>query len=91
MNTNSKYLGLKRLLEENRRWPLRYMFKFIIPNREGKVEAVKALMPTGGQLKFKHTNGLKYVSLTCIAHMKSADDIITLTQTAEEIEGVMAL
>ena len=91
METKEKYIKLKELLDENKKWPLRYMFKFIIPNKDGKVEIAKALMPKGSQVKFKHTASLKFVSMTCITQMKSSDAIIALTQKLDGIEGVISL
>lgn len=91
METNEKYLKLKELLEENKTWPLRYMFKFIIPNSDGKVDIAKALMPKDSKLNFKHTASLKYVSMTCVTNMKSSDAIIALTKKLEDIEGVVSL
>jgi len=91
MEIKEKYLKLKKLLDDNKRWPLRYMFKFIIPNKDGNVDLAKSHMPRGAQLKFKHTSSLKYVSMTCVAHMHSSDDIIELTQKLESIPGVISL
>lgn len=91
MKTQEKYIKLKELLDDNKKWPLRYMFKFIVPNKDGKVELAKSLMPDNGQLKFKHTASLKYVSMTCVTYMKTAEDIIALTQKLDEIEGVISL
>ena len=91
METKEKYLKLKELLDENKKWPLRYMFKFIIPNKDGKVELAKKMMPQNGQLKFKHTSSLKYVSITCVAYMSSVNDIINITQKVEDIEGAISL
>jgi len=91
METKEKYFKLKELLDDNKKWPLRYMFKFIIPNKDGKVELAKTLMPKGSKVTFKHTASLKYVSLTCVANMKSSEAIVTLTQQLEDIEGVVSL
>ncbi len=91
MEIKDKYLKLKELLDENKKWPMRYMFKFIVPNNNGKVDAVKELMPKHGKINFKHTNNLKYVSITSVASMKSAEAIISITQQAEDIEGVISL
>ena len=91
MEIKDKYLKLKELLNENKKWPMRYMFKFIVPNNDGKVETIKSLMPKHGKLNFKHTNNLKYISITCVASMKSANAIIEITQMAEDIEGVISL
>ncbi len=82
---------LKQKLLEVEQWPLRYMFKFIVPNQDGNVDAVKALMPTNGKLSFKHTSNLKHVSITCVAEMQLADQIIEITYKATSIKGVIAL
>ncbi|MDA3853449.1 MAG: hypothetical protein PF444_04320 [Bacteroidales bacterium] len=91
MKTEEKYTKLKELLDDNKKWPLRYMFKVIIPNNGNKVDLAKALMPKGSQLKFKHTPSLKYVSMTCVTTMKSSNAIIALTQKLEGIDGVISL
>lgn len=90
-NTQEKYQKLKELLEENKKWPLRYMFKFIIPNKDGNVDKAKELIPEKANVKYKNTTSLKYVSLTCVAYMKSVDEIIALTKKMEAIPGVISL
>lgn len=72
-------------------WPLKYMFKFITPNEDGKVDLVKALLPNEGKITFKHTTNLKHVSVTCVALMESADRIVEITEKVDEIEGVIVL
>lgn len=85
------YKKLKALLEQNKQWPLKYMFKFIVPNNHGKVDLVKSYMPEHGQLSFKHTQNLKYVSVTCVAEMETPNEIIVVTRNAMKVEGVIAL
>ena len=80
-----KYKNLRYRLMESEKWPLKYMFKFIVPNQ------VKALLPTEGEVTFKHTDNLKHVSVTCVALMESADQIIVITEKADKIEGVIVL
>ncbi len=86
-----EYQKLLEKLKENKKWPLLYMFKFIVPNSEGKVDQVKALMPKNGNISFKHTKNLKYVSVTCTAKMKTAEEIVEITAKANKIEGLIAL
>ena len=86
-----KYKNLRYRLMETESWPLKYMFKFIIPNEEGKVDLVKTLLPTEGEVSFKHTANLKHVSVTCVAWMKSADQIVEITEKVDKIEGVIIL
>lgn len=85
------YDNLKRTLLENSTWPLEYMFKFIVPNEENKVNEVKELLPKDSKLKFKHTKNLKYVAITCIAIVDTADEIIEISRNVSVIEGVIAL
>ena len=83
--------SLRDKLLENKTWPLVYMFKFIAPNKDGKVDQLIEFLPSNGKLSFKHTKNLKHVSVTCIAKMTSADDIISILRNAMQIEGMMCL
>lgn len=85
------YDKLKELLAHNKKWPLLYMFKFIVPNEEGKVQKVVDLLPKHGTVTFNHTKSLKFVSVTCKASMKSPDAIIEVTNNISSIPGVMSL
>lgn len=76
---------------ENQTWPIRYMFKFIVPNQDGKVEKLNGLLPAESEISYKHTPNLQYVSITCVAQMHSAEQIVSITSKAVEIQGVMAL
>ncbi len=89
--SKQNYEKLKTLLAENKKWPLLYMFKFIVPNKEGKVQTVVDLLPKHGSFSYKHTKNLKYVSVTCKVSIKSAEAIIELTDKVASIEGVMPL
>ncbi|MCK3682805.1 DUF493 family protein [Maribellus sp. YY47] len=86
-----KFKTLRYRLMEMETWPLKYMFKFITPNANGKVDQIKALLPVHGTLSFKHTSDLKHVSITCVAEMQSADQIIEIVEQVDKIEGVIIL
>lgn len=81
----------RKKLNDDTQWPAKYMFKFIVPNKDGKVEQVKALLTSVGELSYKHTSSLKYVSVTCLALMQNADEVINVTLHVNSIEGVLAL
>ena len=91
MDYTKDYENLKKALLEDKKWPRLYMFKFIVPNRDGKVEEVKLKLPDYGKMSFKHTENLKFVSITCVAMMESADQIIEITDRIACMDGVMAL
>jgi hypothetical protein len=82
---------LRDQLLKEKEWPISYMFKFITPNVDGKVDQIKQLLPSQSKISFNHTPNLKYVSVTCVASMASAEDIISVTTKVLEIQGVMAL
>lgn len=82
---------LKSLLLESKDWPKQYMFKFIVPNQDGKVEKVKEMLPKDGKVTYRHTKNLKHVSVTCVVKMKSADDVIYITKQISSVPGVMSL
>lgn len=86
-----KYKNLRYRLMETETWPLKYMFKFITPNEDGKVDQIKDILPKYGKLSFKHTANLKHVSVTCVALMESADKIVEITEKVDSIEGVIVL
>lgn len=83
--------NLLEQLRKNNEWPLQYMFKFIAPNTDGKVEKVVNLLPTDSKITYKHTKNLRFVSVTCIASMPDAESIVDITTRACAISGVMSL
>ena len=82
---------LKSELLQEKKWPLKYMFKFIAPNEDGKVKEVVSILPANGKVSYKHTKNLKFVSITCVAMMKTADSIVDKLEEVGKISGVMSL
>lgn len=82
---------LRLKLIETEEWPLNYMFKFIAPNSDGRVNAVVATLPQGGKTTFRPSRDLHYVSITHVNSMPSADSIISAIQRATAIDGVISL
>ena len=89
--TSDNFEKLRELLSGNKNWPLFYMFKFIVPNNSNKVKQVADLMPKDGEISYKHTKNLNYVSLTCKVLMPSVDSIIEVTEKATSIPEVIML
>lgn len=88
---DNEFKTLYERLNENSTWPLSYMFKFIVPNSDGRVDQVVELMPKNGKINFKNTKNLKFVSITCTASMPNADEIIDISKKVARINGVIAL
>lgn len=86
-----KYNQLRKQLIDSTQWPTIYMFKFIIPNKDEKTEAIKTLFPKGTQFAFKTTKNMRYLSITIKIMMKDADAVIAIYEQAKHIEGLLAL
>jgi len=86
-----KYNQLRDQLIESTQWPSLYMFKFIIPNKDEKLDAVKALFKAGTQFAFKTSKDLRFISITVKIKMKDADQVIAVYEEAKSIEGLLAL
>ncbi len=82
---------LRELLMENKKWPMDYMFKFIVPNSDNRVNLVVECLPKNGKITYNHTKNLKHIAVTCVAPMDSAHDIIDVTHKALSIKGVISL
>ncbi|MGQ1786727.1 MULTISPECIES: DUF493 family protein [unclassified Saccharicrinis] len=88
---SQNYDILLEKLKENNKWPLLYMFKFIVPNEDGKVKQVVSLLPKKGEILYKHTKNLKFVSITCTVKMSSPQSIVDVTSEVNKIKGIIAL
>ncbi|MDQ1770783.1 DUF493 family protein [Labilibaculum sp. A4] len=86
-----KYTKLRYQLMESLTWPSLYMFKFIIPNSDEKVKAVKELFPADTEFSFKTSKDLKFIGITLKKEMESADAVIDIYMKAQRIEGIMIL
>lgn len=86
-----KYSKLRYQLMESCTWPSLYMFKFIIPNSDEKVNAIKKLFPAKTEFAFKTSKDLKFIGITVKKTMKSADDVINIYISAQDIEGIVIL
>lgn len=82
---------LRQVLLKSKTWPMRYMYKFIVPNSGDRVNKVVALLPEGSNPTFKASKDLHYVAVTLVANVCSPDEVIETTQRAMEVEGVIAL
>jgi len=86
-----KYNQLREQLIESTQWPSLYMFKFIIPNKDEKLEAVKAVFPKGTKFAVKTSKDMRFISITVKIKMKDADAVIAIYEQTKHIEGLLAL
>ena len=86
--TDDKYRTLKAKLETFETWPHRYTFKFIVPaEKRPELEAIFE----GHAYSIRPSRTGKYISLTCIQELPTADAVIEVYQRVEGIEGSYAL
>lgn len=86
-----KYNQLREQLIESTQWPSLYMYKFIIPNKDEKLDAVKALFPSETEFAFKTSKDMRFISVTVKIIMADADKVIAIYEEAKNIEGLFAL
>lgn len=86
-----KYNRIKQQLFESTKWPSLYMFKFIVPNNENKINAVKNLFPTDTEFTYKTSKDIRFIGITVKKVMNSADDVVEIYARAQGIKGIMAL
>ncbi|MDC1107121.1 DUF493 family protein [Prolixibacteraceae bacterium] len=85
------YKRLEEILKEDNSWPKPYMFKFIVPNHNNKVNTVKAMMPQPDKVVMRSSKDLKYVSISLKTIVKSAEEILDLYKKIDQVEGVIKL
>ncbi|MGB0376206.1 MAG: DUF493 family protein [Flavobacteriaceae bacterium] len=92
MSTNIEfYERLKIQLEESQQWPGAYMFKFIVKQKKAKSEVLDLLEPYPAEYSEKTSQKGTYTSLTFKTTMVSPEQVISIYQAAEKIEGILML
>lgn len=85
---DSKYHSLKQKLAQEAQYPLKYMYKFILPTE--RVHELKSYFEHA-EISIKQSGKGTYSSFTAITIELSADDIINKYQSLENIKGLMSL
>tara|TARA_B100000963_G_scaffold928_1_gene707 strand:- start:1722 stop:2003 length:282 start_codon:yes stop_codon:yes gene_type:complete len=83
---------LKKELEEYQIWPSDYIFKFIIKNKIYKRNEILSNFDLKKcNLTTKESSNKKYLSITLIKHMDSADEVIKKYMELSKIDGIISL
>ena len=87
-NTDS----FKKNLDACHQWPCGYVFKFIVaaPGLEELVLAVRSLLESP-DLSTRTTDNGKWVSLTVVAELESADQAVAVYERVAELDTVLSL
>ena len=78
----------KKQLDKHYRFPTRYLFKFIVPEKQ--VDKLKEIIPDGKIETRKSKNG-RYIGVTIKLSVKSSEEIISIYQDAYAVEGIISL
>ena len=91
-NNKETYKGLKDKLDETTTFPAKYLYKFIVPAKESKVEEVEAIFNFGGAvIETKNSKTGKYTSISILIEMQSSDQIIKKYIEVGAVDGVISL
>jgi len=86
------YKNLKAKLKKGTKFPAKYLFKFIVKGGDNKEKEVENIFNHMGAVITKNPSKTgKYISVSIIVRMKSADAVIQKYIEAEKIEGIISL
>lgn len=85
---SDKYASLKKKLDEECKFPMKYMYKFVVPK-----DKVKEVLPhfETADLSTKKSKTGKYISISAIVMAFSSDEIIDKYKSIGNIEGMISL
>ncbi len=91
-NAEEFYQRLKEQLLENGKWPANYLYKFIVPTDETKVEEIRKIfdMP-GAVIESKQSKKGTYTSVSITVRLENPDEVIKKYKEVSHIEGVISL
>ncbi|WP_340074862.1 DUF493 family protein [Leptobacterium sp. I13] len=96
MNENNKendfYIRLKEELANSTLWPSDYMYKFIVPTDDEKIQQIETIFDnTGAVINTKQSAKGSYTSISIVVNLKNPDAVIEKYKEVSKIEGVMSL
>ncbi|VAV83397.1 hypothetical protein MNBD_BACTEROID02-1894 [hydrothermal vent metagenome] len=93
MNKESDFFKkLKSTLDDTTSFPSEYMYKFIIPSNQEKIQNIENIFNNlGAVISSKPSKKGKFTSLTIVVVMQSSDQIISKYKEVAQVEGVISL
>lgn len=86
------YARLKEQLLENSSWPSKYLYKFIVPTDEEKIEQINTIFDnTGAVIESKKSKKGTYTSISITVQLESPDAVIAKYKEVSQVEGVISL
>jgi putative lipoic acid-binding regulatory protein len=86
------YKKLKIDLEETTKFPTKYLYKFIVPSDEEKIQQVETTFDhMGAVITKKSSKTGKFISISILVKMNDADEVIKKYKEVEIIDGIISL
>ncbi|WP_299837154.1 DUF493 family protein [uncultured Tenacibaculum sp.] len=86
------YASLREKLIETTTFPSKYLYKFIVPSGEEKVQQVQEIFNKGGAvITTRQSRTGKFTSVSIHLNVSTVDEVISYYQQAEKIEGIISL
>ncbi len=92
-NPEAFYKKLKEQLQDTSLWPSEYLYKFIVPSKNGKVKEIENIFDNmGAVITTKKSKKGNYTSVSVNVRMKSPDLVIEkYKEVGERVDGVISL
>lgn len=84
-------MRLKEQLEKSGHWPSEYMFKLIFPANSRNFALVRQIFPEESQFESRNSSSGKYIIVTVLELMLSAEEVVMRYRKAADIPGLIML
>ncbi|WP_109300043.1 DUF493 family protein [Aquimarina sp. AU474] len=87
------YKKLKVQLADTALWPTAYLYKFIVPTDDTKIQQIESIFDNlGAVISTKQSKNGKYTSVSINVRMKNPDEVIVkYKEISSKVEGVISL
>lgn len=86
------YKRFHQQLSESTSWPSVYVFKFIVPTSEEKINRLTQMFQLlAPKMSTKSSSNGKYTSITLETKLDSAEHVIEKYKQVSEIDGIISL
>ncbi len=91
-DTEAFYAKLKSQLSDTALWPSPYLFKFIVPTDESRIQQIVQFFDhLGAVITKKPSRNGKYTSVSINVKMQNPDAVIQKYKDVSVVEGVISL
>ena len=86
------YASLKEKLTNSTLWPSEYLYKFIIPNVEERIQQLQKVFDNkGAAITTKKSSSGNYISFSVNLRLNNPDEVIKIYKEVSTIEGIVSL